>query len=385
MKKILVLGAALAFAASIATAESYSLTNIVYGDSDNEGGDFASWSRKEDDATTTDRDEADEFASDGVSIGDRLQFDISSEKFDGRVRLDLYDSPKNGKFTGDGHIRLRAYGRYTPIEQLQFAAGNSFFTKYGVSGAYLVAADDYASSGKAAETGFTFNTNISGVKFIANWAADFVVDDADALGLNFGLDLPIADVVGLGFTAKNVTSDDRTFGGFVNLLSVENLTFGAGFVYNEKDDFLPKATKYAIQASAGYEFEDIGLTLSADVVSGLNNEYIGKDTDGDYDTLEYKNADDDEGIPFHTQVVAGFGVTDNVNVALDVKLNTVFGWDNSTETVVYPYAEYTLPNNFGSLKAGLRFTFNDRDDDHKGLQNFAIPLSWTWKPVNVKN
>lgn len=380
MKKILVLGAALAFAASIATAESYSLTNIVYGDSDNEGGDFASWSRKEDDATTTDRDEADEFASDGVSIGDRLQFDISSEKFDGRVRLDLYDSPKNGKFTGDGHIRLRAYGRYTPIEQLQFAAGNSFFTKYGVSGAYLVAADDYASSGKAAETGFTFNTNISGVKFIANWAADFVVDDADALGLNFGLDLPIADVVGLGFTAKNVTSDDRTFGGFVNLLSVENLTFGAGFVYNQNDENYIPSTKYAIQASAGYEFEDIGLSLSADVISGLNNEYVKDGEDEEYKSDDGK----DDGIPFHTQVVAGFGVTDNVNVALDVKLNTFFGLDNSTETVVYPYAEYTLPNNFGSLKAGLRFTFNDYDDDHKGLQNFAIPLSWTWKPVNVK-
>lgn len=383
MKKTLILGAAFAFAASIATAQNFSLTNILYGDSDKAGKDFASWSRKADDPSTS-NDESDDFASDGISLGNRLQLDGSSEKFDGRIRLDLYNSPKDGKFVdkdgkfvADGQIRLRGFGRFTPIEQIQFAAGNTFFGKYGVLGAYLAAADDYAGYGNAADDGFVFNTNFSGIKIIANWAANFSVDNVDALGLNFGLNLPIADVIGLGFTAKNVTSDDRTFGAFANILSVENLTLGAGFAYNANDGSYIASTKYAIQASAGYKFEDIGLSLAADVISGLSDEYVE-----DGETEEYKNDDNDEGIPFHAQVVAGLGVTDNVSVALDVKLNTFFGLSDSTTAVVYPYTEYKLPQNFGSLKAGVRFGFSNITEK-SGLQKVSIPLSWTWKPVNV--
>lgn len=376
MKKTLILGAAFAFAASIATAQNFSLTNTLYGDNDKAGKDFASWSRKADDPLTS-NDESDDFASDGISLGNRLQLDGSSEKFDGRIRLDLYNSPKNGKFDAGEHIRLRGFGRFTPIEQIQFAAGNTFFGKYGVQGAYLVAADDYAGYGNAADDGFVFNTNFSGIKIIANWAADFTVDNADALGLNFGLNLPIADVIGLGFTAKNVTSDDRTFGAFANILSVENLTLGAGFAYNANDGSYIASTKYAVQASAGYKFEDIGLSLAADVISGLSDEYVK-----DGETEEYKNADNDEGIPFHAQVVAGLGVTDNVSVALDVKLDTFFGQSDSTTAVVYPYTEYKLPQNFGSLKAGVRFGFSN-NAEKSGLQKVSIPLSWTWNPVNI--
>lgn len=375
MKKTLILGAAFAFAASIATAQNFSLTNIFHGDSSNEGNDFIGWTRKSDNPATTDRDESKEFSSDKVSVNNRLQFDFSSEKFDGRIRLAFTGISPDGK---NSSARLRGFGRFTPIEQIQFAAGNDYFTKYGVTGAYLAAADDYAGYGKAASSGLVFNTNFSGIRIIANWDGKAEVDDADALGLNFGLDLPIADVVGLGFTAKNVTSEDRTFGAFANLLSVENLTLGAGFIYNANDESYISSTKYAVQASAGYRFEDIGLTLAADVISGLSDEYVK-----DGETEEYKDDNNDEGIPFHAQVVAGLGVTDNVSVALDVKFDTFLGQDDSTAAVVYPYTEYKLPQNFGSVKAGVRFAFSNAAEK-SGLQKVSIPLSWTWKPVNVK-
>lgn len=373
MKKSLVGGVALLLAASIASAD-VTLSSTFGGDEDNIwGSDFMSWSRKKDDPATTDKDESDDFESSTAAVSERLQLDYSSEKIDGRVRLEFNADQLSGK---DAPVRFRGFARFTPVEQIQFAAGNDFFTKYGVSAAYLAAADDTYSSGKMAESGLAFTAKFNTFKFVANWAGDSQADNLDKLGLNFGADFVIPDTVKIGTTLKNITSDDRTFGIFAGLGSVENLVLNAGYIYNDNDKF---AAKHALQASAGYTFKDAGIKVSADVISALTNEYISNG-----ETEEYKNSDGDKIYPFYTRAAASFAVTENVSVKGDVQLSTIFGQDNSTKTVVYPTVSYKLPKKMGSVQAGVRFTFQDLKDNG-GLQKFSIPLCWKWTPVSVKS
>lgn len=374
MKKTLIGGAALLLAVSLASAD-ISLSSTFGGNEDNIwGNDFMSWSRKDDDPATTDRDESDEFESSVANVSERLQLDYSSEKIDGRLRLEFNANNKiNGK---NAPVRLRGFARFTPVEQIQFAAGNDFFTKYGVSAAYLAAADDTYSSGKMAESGLAFTAKFNTFKFVANWAGDSQVDNLDKLGLNFGADFVIPDTVKIGTTLKNITSDDRTFGIFAGLGSVENLVLNAGYIYNANDIF---PAKHALQASAAYTFKDAGINVAADVVSVLTNEFVK-----DGETEEYKNSDGDKVYPFYTRVAASYSATENLKVKGDVKLSTLLGEDYSTETVVYPSVEYKLPKKMGSVQAGVRFTFHDLKDNG-GLQKFSIPLCWKWTPVSVKS
>lgn len=378
MKKTLIGGAALLLAASLASAD-ISLSSTFGGNEDNIwGNDFMSWSRKKDDPATTDRDESDEFESSVANVSERLQLDYSSEKIDGRLRLEFNANNINGK---NAPVRFRGFARFTPVEQIQFAAGNDFFTKYGVSAAYLAAADDTYSSGKMAESGLAFTAKFNTFKFVANWAGDSQVDNLDKLGLNFGADFAIPDVVKIGATLKNATSDDRTFGVFAGLGTVENLVLNVGYIYNDNDDALPVkyGAKHAAQASAAYTFKDAGIKLAADVVSVLTNEYVSNG-----DTYEYKNSDGDKVYPFYTRVAASYSATENLKVKGDVKLSTLLGEDYSTKTVVYPSVEYKLPKKMGSVQAGVRFTFQDLKDNG-GLQKFSIPLCWKWTPVSVKS
>lgn len=375
MKKTLIGGAALLLAASLASAD-ISLSSTFGGNEDNIwGNDFMSWSRKKDDPATTERDESDEFESSVANVSERLQLDYSSEKIDGRIRLEFNAKQLDGK---NALVRLRGFARFTPVEQVQFAAGNDFFTKYGVSAAYLAAADDTYSSGKMAESGLAFTAKFNTFKFVANWAGNSQADNFDKLGLNFGADFVIPDTVKIGTTLKNITSDDRTFGIFAGLGSVENLVLNAGYIYNyNANDIFP--AKHALQASAAYTFKDAGINVAADVVSVLTNEFVK-----DGETEEYKNSDGDKIYPFYTRVAASYSATENLKVKGDVKLSTVFGEDYSTETVVYPSVEYKLPKKMGSVQAGVRFTFHDLKDNG-GLQKFSIPLCWKWTPVSVKS
>lgn len=374
MKKTLIGGAALLLAASLASAD-ISLSSTFGGNEDSIwGNDFMSWSRKDDDPATTDRDESDEFESSVANVSERLQLDYSSEKIDGRLRLEFNANNKiNGK---NAPVRLRGFARFTPVEQIQFAAGNDFFTKYGVSAAYLAAADDTYSSGKMAESGLAFTAKFNTFKFVANWAGDSQVDNLDKFGLNFGADFVIPDTVKIGTTLKNITSNNRTFGIFAGLGTVENLVLNAGYIYNANDVF---PAKHALQASAAYTFKDAGINVAADVVSVLTNEFVK-----DGETEEYKNSDGGKVYPFYTRVAASYSATENLKVKGDVKLSTLLGEDYSTETVVYPSVEYKLPKKMGSVQAGVRFTFQDLKDNG-GLQKFSIPLCWKWTPVSVKS
>ena len=378
MKKTLLAGLALAMmGASVVSAADIKLSSNFGGDDDNIwSDDFIGWKRK----TNKDGTRSDDFATSGKSaanVSERLQLDVNSEKFDGRLRLEFKNIALDGK---GANVRFRGYGRFTPIKALRFAAGNEFFTKYGVTGAYMAAADDWSKIGCLAKNGLAVSTSfgLDGLTVAANLGGSSLFDDQQKLDLNFGFDYKIADTVAIGGTAKNVTADERSFGAFFALTSVEDLTFNAGYIYNANDDFLPNGTKNALQASVAYNFSDIGLSLAADVMSGLSNEYVSGD-----ETKEYKNSDGDAIIPFYTRVLVGYDVTENVNLSADLKLTTMLGQKNdATETVLYPKVEYKLPENFGTLVAGVRFTFQNYEDKG-GLQKFSVPLCWKWTPVKV--
>lgn len=384
MKKVLVLGAAFALIASTVSAD-IKLTNTFGGNEDYLGGnDFMSWNRKADDATTTDRDEAEEFQSSyDVSVNDRLQADVSCEKFDGRIRLEFENQNLSGK---NSQARLRGYGRFTPIEQIQFAAGNEFFDRFAIPAAYLAATDDTYTYGVMASSGLAFCANVSGFRFVADLAGDSKADDAENLGLNFGFDGSVGDVVNMGATFKNVTSENPTFGVFAGHAQ-ENFILNAGYIYDNIDiasytSAVGMGTKvgwkHTMQASVGYGFTDIGLVLAADVISGLTNECI---IDGDTEKMEY---DDKDLYPFYTKIAAGYGLTENLKLNGSVSLFTIIGLDYSAQVTVFPSVEYTLPENMGSLIAGVRLAFNDAKEND-GLQKITIPLCWQWTILDSKS
>ena len=123
MKKILGIALVSAVLAGGAFAQSISLTNTFGGDTDNIGsnGEFISINKDGTKETTS-------------SIGDRIQLDVSSEKVDARVRLDLaaptfkFNDSDSGKIDGKNTtVRLRGYVDYKPWTWLHLNAGNYFF------------------------------------------------------------------------------------------------------------------------------------------------------------------------------------------------------------------------------------------------------------------
>lgn len=357
------------FAAAVMTvnAQSFTLTNIFGGNSDDiSEEDFLTFSKEDGDYNT-----------DGAMVSDRLQFDFSSDKLDGRLRLEYQAGALNGRLFGSNGnddannslLRFRGFMRFRPVEYIGFAAGNDFFTKYAVEGSYLAAADDNAKDARMAESGVAVIGDAAGLRLIANFSGDAFADDpdvSDKIKLNFGFDYNVMDIATVGAAFKSVTNDAFSASAYVGLTAVENLILNAGFLYNATDDdFITAPAKTALSLSAGYEFADLGLGLFLDFASALSDEYI----DGG-DTLSYE----DNGIPMLVRGRVAYNVTEKFSLNLDGSFRMMLGWDGIPDMVVYPYLTYSL-DNFGDLKAGVRMNINDGD----GLASFSIPLAWEYK------
>ena len=337
--------------ASGVSAQSITLTNIFGGDADNlYSGDFI----------TLEKDDDGNLNKGNVNVADRLQLDFKGDKILGRVRLEAKTGTVNGKLatnfdTKDSDIRIRGFVGFNPWEFLTIAGGNSFFTKYSLSAAYLAASDDQESHGNLLDTnGAGVIFNIAGLKIAGGVAAE------SRLNLNFAASYDIKDVVSLGFTFQDVTTEAFSFAGYAGLNAVEDLILNVGYIYNHEGGYLASAEQ-AVQFSAGYTFKDIGLTLLGDLQLGLTKNGA-KDKDGKY--AEYDRA------PLYTKVVAGISPLDNLDVSLAFTLT-----DESTGAVgysFYPYIDYDT--GLGTIRTGARFNF--KDSDFSGID---IPLSWTYK------
>lgn len=376
MKKHIVLAAAgISLCASV-FAQSITLTNTFGGNtnstcgSDTGGEDFITFSKQDDDT----------YSNTQAHVSDRLQLDFSSKKFDGRLRTEI----KTGKLTDpEPEIKLTGYVRFRPIEQLGFAAGNSFFTKYVVSSAFLAAANDYPSYGKMADNGFAVISNIGGLTLAGNISGDSIFNNNESFKLNFGAQYAIPDAVSFGATFRSVTNGNFSTGVFAGLECVKNLILNVGFIYNSTETkFAYEPSKYTLQASAGYTIPSAKLGFYADVATGLNNEYLSPQKEGEkitgYETKEHKDGSGDDYVPLQARARLVFDVTDTIALNGDVKVRTKIGADE-TETTVYPYINIKL-DKFGTLDAGIRMRFTNDD----GLASFSIPLAWKCKLVDKK-
>ena len=328
--------------ASGVSAQSITLTNILGGDADNlYSKDFITLT-KDDDGLN----------KENVNISDRLQLDFKGDKILGRVRLEGKINGLDGK---NSELRLRGFVGFNPWEFLTIAGGNSFFSKYSLSAAYLAASDDQESHGNLLDTnGAGVIFNIAGLKIAGGVAAE------SRLNLNLAASYDIKDVVSLGFTFQDVTTEAFSFAGYAGLSAVENLILNVGYIYNHEGGYLASAEQ-AVQFSAGYTFKDIGLTLLGDLQLGLTKNGA-KDKDGKY--AEYDRA------PLYTKVVAGISPLDNLDVSLAFILA-----DKGTGAVgysFYPYIDYDT--GLGTIRTGARFNFGDSD-----FTGIDIPLSWTYK------
>ena len=337
--------------ASGVSAQSITLTNIFGGDADN---------LYSNDFITLEKDDDGNLTKGNVNVADRLQLDFKGDKILGRVRLEAKTGTVNGKLatnfdTKDSDIRLRGFVGFNPWEFLTIAGGNSFFTKYSLSAAYLAASDDQESHGNLLDTnGAGVIFNIAGLKIAGGVAAE------SRLNLNLAASYDIKDVVSLGFTFQDVTTEAFSFAGYAGLNAVEDLILNVGYIYNHEGGYLASAEQ-AVQFSAGYTFKDIGLTLLGDLQLGLTKNGA-KDKDGKY--AEYDRA------PLYTKVVAGISPLDNLDVSLAFILA-----DKGTGAVgysFYPYIDYDT--GLGTIRTGARFNF--KDSDFSGID---IPLSWTYK------
>ncbi|MCI6827280.1 MAG: hypothetical protein MR937_08205 [Spirochaetia bacterium] len=337
--------------ASGVSAQSITLTNIFGGDADNlYSSDFITLT-KDDDGNLT---------KGNVNVADRLQLDFKGDKILGRVRLEAKTGTVNGKLatnfdTKDSDIRLRGFVGFNPWEFLTIAGGNSFFTKYSLSAAYLAASDDQESHGNLLDTnGAGVIFNIAGLKIAGGVAAE------SRLNLNLAASYDIKDVVSLGFTFQDVTTEAFSFAGYAGLNAVEDLILNVGYIYNHEANCLTSAEQ-AVQVSAGYTFKDIGFTLLGDLQLGLTKNGA-KDKDGKY--AEYDR------VPLYTKVVAGISPLDNLDVSLAFKLTD--GGTGAVGYSFYPYIDYDT--GLGTIRTGARFNF--KDSDFSGID---IPLSWTYK------
>ncbi|MDD5777014.1 MAG: hypothetical protein PUE59_10015 [Treponema sp.] len=337
--------------ASGVSAQSITLTNIFGGDADNlYSNDFITLT-KDDDGNLT---------KENVNVADRLQLDFKGDKILGRVRLEAKTGTVNGKLatnfdTKDSDIRLRGFVGFNPWEFLTIAGGNSFFTKYSLSAAYLAASDDQESHGNLLDTnGAGVIFNFAGLKIAGGVAAE------SRLNLNLAASYDIKDVVSLGFTFQDVTTEAFSFAGYAGLNAVENLILNVGYIYNHEGGYLASAEQ-AVQFSAGYTFKDIGLTLLGDFQTGLSKK-SAKDKEGGY--TEYDR------VPLYTKVVAGISPLDNLDVSLAFTLSDA--GLNVVAYSFYPYIDYDT--GLGTIRTGARFNFADSD-----FNSIDIPLSWTYK------
>ena len=375
MKKIMVTVAASILVCSIISAQSLKLVNTFGGDSDSTGGsDLFTYDNLKDENGKYKDD-----YSNKTRVSDRLQLDVSDEKFDARLRTEIAATKLNGK---ESTIRFRGYGRFKPVDQFNLIAGNEFFTKVPVNAGYLIASDDYPKYARILQNGFGAISNwkladdgsmkisfAGGLK-----GTDSSLNDKDKRGLDFGFNLDVRDLVSLGGSFQNATGNQLSAAAFVGLKAIENLTLNAGYIYNCTDtDFISKSAKNAISLSAGYDFTDMGLFLGADIVSGISNEYLDNG-----DTKKYQKNDSDL-TPFQTKIRISYKLDESVEVGAKAKVSMMIGDSDSRKTEIYPNIAYKLSNNFGTISTGVRVTMDSSD-----IATISIPLTRKCTLADIK-
>lgn len=330
-----------------ASAESITLTNTLGGNSDNSGtSDFLKFDK--------------DWKKQDLAVGERIQLDVSSEHLDGRVRINV-SKEANYLPAVQGYVNVR------PIKQLNLIAGNVFFWKWASSPAYLPAIGDYLAHGKLVDNnGFGIVTDFSSedsdisFKFASSFASEA------RFNLNFGTEFGIKDLFTVSATAQDVTENSRSFGFYAGLKLIKNLTLNLGYTFNNTDETYIQGTQHLIQAAAGFVFEELKLSLFADVLAGLTNRSNYNTTANDYVELN-------SGVPVYATLAANFKVLEELELNASVNFNhKLLATDSVNAVTLYPYFDFKTK--YGTIRSGARIFF----DDKEGYKGFNIPLSWQY-------
>ena len=441
MKRILVTTALALLAASAFAAKSKLTVKNTLGADLDEVGDYDLYTRTqtEDISGSTATDTA-------FALGEQFQVDYESKRLKGRFRLEaLYTNADQAE--SKLLVAPAGYVHYEPLPQLGLAAGNNFFKYFAIPSAYLAASDDTTKYGRlltdslgadhyfgnssvslysngfagGVTSSWTFGYSSTGYAKLAAGATVYPNGSDTEKAVDFGINAGMLGLFDLGFTAHNLTEDDRKFGVFAGLTAHADAVLNLGFYYNFTDsDYLPEArvtrsdddtgldvykykkqsAKYALGASGGYNFRRIGLGLYADVITALTNEYIGEikyyDANGNLIKTEigtivrggtivkYKNGKakrtdeyPHDGIPFYSQLRLSYQLADGLEAACNVKLRTLLHADDSAWLTVYPRFVFDLPQIAGKIAAGVRMDMNSARAD--GISSLSFPLSYTYK------
>ncbi|MCR5218360.1 hypothetical protein [Treponema sp.] len=443
MKKILCTALLFTAAASL-FADKLTIKNSIGSDLDSLG-DYDFYTRSNEKTYSGSTSADGETNTDSLAFGDEFKIEYESDKLEVNARLEfLWTNNENADtdflFVPSGFIYFK------PAQHFSIAAGNNFYKRFAIPSAYLAAADDttkygrlltdsldheeYFGSDSAAllSTGFAagiisdWNMGAYNQYYLKVAATSSMYPGQDEFekAFDFGADFGLTNGFDMGFTVQNVTEDDYKMGFFAGLNSVQNLILNAGFYYNfTPSDYLPEtcvvgnddndndiykfkkqSTKYALGLSGGYTFENAGFSIFADVITGLNDEYIGTikyyDSNGNLIStktttikrgstiVKYKNGKakrtdkfTEGAIPFYHQLRLTKTITENLEAQLSFKLRTMFGDSDSTWTSLYPKLTVTLPSEAGKISTGIRLEWNGARYD--GLSSLSIPLTYTYK------
>ena len=382
----------------------------------------------------------------GFSLGDEFQIDLENDLFDARFRLDSFYQ-NNSDEIPSFVIAPSGYFHFTPIPQFGIIAGTNFYKHFAIQSAYLAAADDTTKYGRLltdslGEEKYLGNEYISlfingfaggltsdwtfgnGYLKLAAGGTFYVGENVFEKAIDFGINGGIANLFDVGFTAHNITDDDRKFGAFLGYTGSENIIANLGFYYNfTTGDYLPEervtgsddddndvykykkqSTKYALGLSGGYNFDQIGLGIYGDVISGLTNEYIGTikhyDTEGNLVSTETgtivrgstivkyyynkagtkaKTRNDKcthEGIPFYAGLRVTYQFSPIVEGVFKFSVNTLMNASDTTWLTFYPSVKIRIPNG-GTIGTGIRLEMNQAR--YNGISSVSVPLTYTWK------
>ena len=366
---------------SAASALDWTLQNRFGGNSD---------MIAEEDFITFERGDGGRYGTDGVKPSDRLNFDFSSEKLSGRVRVHYQSDVNNGKFGyygGDADVsqlasglRFRGYAQFNPIKYVGVAAGSDYWDKYRLAASYLFATEDSRTDGRMANSGFSVIGDVMGIKVVANWAATSVDDfasykDAD---LNFGIDYDAFGLFTIGATFKDVL-DDFSASVYAGLTMIDNLDLNLGFHYNAGGtDYLQSSdygtdtngTEMMLSLSAGYKF-GFGLGIYADFATGFNDKYV----DSSFTSIS-RGTDE---IPMYVVGRLSYDLGDNLVFGFQAKFFVMaMAEDALEEMILYPNVSYSLAQ-FGNIRTGVRFHVADGV-----LDKFSIPVMWEYRISSSK-
>jgi len=346
-------------------AQELVVTNTIGGNSDKlDGGDLVSFS-------IYGTDDYEHYSPD-FTIADRLQLDFNYKWFTTRGRVDAYFSTYNNF---DHNIRFNGFAKAQPIQQIGIIAGNSFFSNLGTNFGELYALDDLPTYGKLLKDGvglcstIPFGSSKIKLKMAGGLEFDsFYNKPADWI-YSGGFEVSKKDLFSAGATARNFTQG--AFGKYAVMGGYYpgDFAINAGFIYNNtNEELLPKETKYSLSLSGGYKNKDLGFKIYADLITGLNNQYLA--------TSDRKTKTYDGFIPFMTAFRGTYSILDNLDAGLSVKYTKLLYKQKTSTFTIYPNAEYQI-NDMFTLSGGLRLKLDTASD--KVLTDYSLPLDFKFK------